>query len=223
MDHFLIDFIVAWVSTQIADHISNKASISFGVPQGSVLGPLLFLLYVEDIHQCSTKLKFYLFADDTNILFAEKNLEVIETVVNTKLCKLYNWLTFNKLTLNISKSNFVIFHPKQKKPNYKPKICLFDNEKNEYATLESKEYIKYLGILIDKNLTWRHHIDTVSLKINKNGWLTCEIASFCTPANSSKNLSITYLSVYYIWTCCLGPNSRHISIKFYCYKKELFR
>ena len=136
------------------------------------------MLYVNDIHQCSTKFKFYLFADDTNILFAEKNLKVIETVVNTELCKLYNWLTFNKLTLNISKSNFVIFHPKQKKPNYKPKICLFDNEKNEYATLESKEYIKYLGILIDKNLTWKHHIDTVSLKISKTVGLLAKLRHF---------------------------------------------
>ena len=65
------------------------------------------MLYVNDIHQCSTKLKFYLFADDTNILFAEKKLKVIETEVNTELCKLYDWLTSNKSTLNISKSNFL--------------------------------------------------------------------------------------------------------------------
>ena len=127
--------------------------------------------YVNDIHQCSTKLKFYLFADDTNILFAEKNLKVIETEINTELCKLYDWLTSNKSTLNISKSNFVISHPKQNNPNYKPKICLFDNEKTRYATLESKEYIKYLGILIDKNLTWKHHIDTVCSKISKTAGL----------------------------------------------------
>ena len=114
------------------------------------------------------------------IYFAEKNLKVIETVVNTELCKLYNWLTFNKLTLNISKSNFVIFHPKQKKPNYKPKICLFDNEKNEYATLdlESEEYIKYLGILIDKNLTWKLHINAVSLKISKTVGLLVKLRHF---------------------------------------------
>ena len=61
----------------------------------------------------------------------------METAVNTELCKLYNSLTSNKLTLNISKSNNVIFHPKQKKPIYKPKICLFDKEENEYAQLES--------------------------------------------------------------------------------------
>ena len=59
-------------TTQIADHISNKATISFGFPQSSNLGPLLFLLYVNDIHQYSTKLKFYLFADDANILLLKK-------------------------------------------------------------------------------------------------------------------------------------------------------
>ena len=105
-------------------------------------------------------------------------MKVNERVVNTELCKLYDWLTSNKLTLNISKSNFVIFHPKQKKPNYKPKICLFDNKKNKYATLESKEYIKYIGILIDKNLTWKHHIDTVSLKISKMGGLLAKLRQF---------------------------------------------
>ena len=136
------------------------------------------MLYVNDIHQCSTKFKFYLFADDTNILFAEKNLKVIETVVNTELCKLYDWLTSNKLTLKISKSNFVIFHPKQNNPNYEPKICLFDHEKIEYATLESKGYIKYLGILIDNNLTWKHHIDTVSLKISKTVGLLAKLRHF---------------------------------------------
>ena len=95
----------------------------------------------------------------------------MEREVNTELCKLYDWLTSNKSTLNISKSNFVIFHPKQNNPNYKPNLCLFDNEKTGYATLESKEYIKYLGILIDKNLIWKHHIDTVSSKIRKTAGL----------------------------------------------------
>ena len=82
-------------------HRSNKATISFGVPQVSVLGPLLFFLYVNNFHPCSTKLKFYLFADDTNILLVEKKMKVLKTVVNTELVKLYDWFTSNKLTLNI--------------------------------------------------------------------------------------------------------------------------
>ena len=72
--------------------MSDKVEITYGVPQGSILGPLLFLLYINHIQNCSDKLNFYLFADDTNILYADKNLSVLEQTVNTELHKLYNWL-----------------------------------------------------------------------------------------------------------------------------------
>ena len=72
-------------TTQIGQHVSNKAIVTCRVPQGSVLGPLLFLLYVNDMHQCSNKFKFYLFADDTNILYADKNLKTLEVTVNAEL------------------------------------------------------------------------------------------------------------------------------------------
>ena len=79
------------------------------------------------------------------IYFAEKNLKVIETVVNTELCKLYNWLTFNKLTLNISKSNFVIFHPKQKKPNYEPKYVYLTTRKMSMLLLNPRYILNILA------------------------------------------------------------------------------
>ena len=91
-------------TTQVSHHVSDKAAVGCGVPQGSILGPLLFLLYVNDIHRCSNKLRFYLFADDTNILYADKNLRDLETIVNIELQNVYNWLTANKLTL---KSDFL--------------------------------------------------------------------------------------------------------------------
>ena len=97
-----------------------------GVPQGSVLESLLFLLYVNDIHKSSDKLAFYLFADDTNLLYADKNLRTLELVVNLELHKVYEWLTANKLMLNAQKSNFIIFHPHQKKINYQLKLEIFD-------------------------------------------------------------------------------------------------
>ena len=105
-------------TTQIGSGISNKDQMLTGVPQGSVLGPLLFLIYVNDIYKLSNKLTFYLFADDTNLLYADKNLKSLENIVNIELSKICNWLTANKLFLNIKKSNYVIFHPYQKKPNY---------------------------------------------------------------------------------------------------------
>ena len=66
-------------------------------------GPFLFLLYVNDIQYCSRKLKFFLFADDTNILYSHDNLKTLELIVNTELHNLLNWLTANKLTLNRKK------------------------------------------------------------------------------------------------------------------------
>ena len=79
---------------------------------------------------------------------------------------MYVWLTANKLTLNIKKTNFVIFSPAQRKFIYQPKIMIFDNEQNKNVALECKEFIKYLGILIDNNLTWKHHIDHITIKIS---------------------------------------------------------
>ena len=97
--------------TEIDSNLSTINKISCGVPQGSVLGPLLFLIYINDFHNSSEKLSFYLFADDTNLLYADKNLKSLEKTVNNELVRVSDWLNANKLTLNAKKSNFVIFHP----------------------------------------------------------------------------------------------------------------
>ena len=79
-----------------------------------MLAPLLFLIYINDIHVSSKVFKFYLFADDTNILYADKNLKSLETIVNKELVEVCEWLNSNKLTLNLRKTNYVIFRPHQK-------------------------------------------------------------------------------------------------------------
>ena len=73
----------------------------------------------------------------------------------------------DKLTLNIKKSNFVIFCPAQRKLSYQPKIVIFDNKQNKTVALEHKDYVKYLGILIDKDLSWKHNNDHVIIKVSR--------------------------------------------------------
>ena len=93
-------------------HFSDYKVMTCGVPQGSVLGPLLFLIYINDLPNISQNLKFYLFADDTNIYYEAPNLSDLQITLNDELKKLSEWLRVNRLSLNVSKTNFVIFHQK---------------------------------------------------------------------------------------------------------------
>jgi hypothetical protein len=174
---FLLYLSVRTQSTQIGSIVSKKDNLVCGVPQGSVLGPLLFLIYVNDMHRSSQKFDFYLFADDTNLLYAEKDLRKLEIIFNEELSKLCDWLDYNKLSLNSSKSNFVIFHPFQHKLDYEVNIKIFDNNSKQLVTLERKTYVKYLGILIDNTLSWKYHIDYISSKISKGIGITVRLST----------------------------------------------
>ena len=138
--------------TEVGFNLSTECMISCGVPQGSVLGPLLFLIYINDIHNSSAKLSFYLFADDTSLLYADTNLKSLEKTVNSELLKVSDWLNANKLTLNAKKSNYVIFRPYQRKLNYSVNIEMIDNCTQIPTTLQCKDHVKYLGVLLDSNL-----------------------------------------------------------------------
>ena len=155
-------------SIEIDNHISKEEKTLCGVPQGSVLGPLLFLLYINDIYKCSSEFTFYLFADDTSIIYADNNLRTLESTVNSELAKVSEWLKANKLTLNIKKSNYVIFRPRQKTMPFVPQVKIFNPMSNTHTSLEIKDFIKYLGIMIDSDLSWKNHIDFICHKISKS-------------------------------------------------------
>ena len=99
--------------------------------------------------------------------YADKNLRLLEVRVNKELTSVCHWLMANKLSLNTKKSNFVIYWPCQKRMNFHVTIKLF-HYKNSLILLERKDYVKYLGVLVDSTLTWRQHILFISSKISKS-------------------------------------------------------
>ena len=140
---------------------SEYTDLICGIPQGSTLGPILFLIYINDIHTCSKLLSIRLFADDTNVFYSDKNLNNLEQIINEELIKLTDWLRANKLSLNISKSKYMLISSSNKlKVNLDIKIG--------NISLKQSEFVKYLGIYIDHNLTWKAHINYISKKISKS-------------------------------------------------------
>jgi len=142
---------------------STYKNISCGVPQGSILGPLLFILYVNDIINTTTVLKFVLFADDTTITYSHTDILSKFDLINKELQEVNNWFKANKLSVNASKTNYMLLGTRQKTgvQNDSVKIVL-DN-----TNLERVSKTKFLGVTIDENLTWKNHIDNISKNISK--------------------------------------------------------
>ena len=93
---------------------SNCETITCGIPQGSTLGPLLFLLYSNDLPNCSSKLSFKIFADDTNMFYKSGNLQHLESVMNDELKLVFKYCTTNKLSINLTKTNYLVISSSRK-------------------------------------------------------------------------------------------------------------
>ena len=138
---------------------SEMSTVVCGIPQGSILGPILFLLYINDLANVSNKLKCIMFADDTNVFYSDKCLEDVYKVVNDELNKMNNWLKVNKLSLNVDKTKYMIF---MKKPGIHEHNIIIDQ-----INVERVKDTKFLGIQLDEKLKWDVQIHSVSKNMSK--------------------------------------------------------
>ena len=147
---------------------SSIKDVTCGVPQGSSLGPLLFLIYINDFRLCLGETSCGHFADDTFIIYSSKKPKTIETVINHELKSVVKWLRLNKLSLNAGKTELIFFRSNHHPLNYS-KISI----KLNGLKLKPVEFIKYLGMLIDNHLNWNYHIDNLCKKLSRaNGILS---------------------------------------------------
>ena len=150
-------------STVVNGNKSEESEVNCGVPQGSILGPLLFIMYMNDLPQVIRNCKVSLYADDTCIYFASNDPGELEKAINDDLSAISDWLLHNKLMLNVKKCQYMIISSKR---NCKKFANL--NIKIENTSLEKVNKCKYLGVVIDSDLSWKPQVENVKSKVLRN-------------------------------------------------------
>ena len=145
------------------------------------------IIYIYDLPNVSSLIQSLLFADDTSIFCSHKDANHLASIVNNELAKIMIWLKVNKLSLNLTETNFMIFHPRQKKVNVNVPHTL------ENTVIKQVTETKFLGVVIDQHLPWKPHIDFVSKKISKSVGIIAKARFYL----SSQTLMTLYYSLVY--------------------------
>lgn len=160
------DWFVSYLSNRtqycmVNGRLSQPLTVKTGIPQGSVLGPLLFIIYVNDLPNCLESTRCNLFADDTQISASATSIIEIEQTLNEDLKKISDWMIANKLSLNVGKTEYMIIGSRQRlsQVQYQPKISIGELEIRRVKSTKS------LGLIIDETLTWSEQVDHITKKV----------------------------------------------------------
>ena len=180
---------------------SGGFPVEYGSPQGSCLGPLLFLVFCNDLHRTLEICSCILFTDDTTLYKTHADSKFLEWSVNEDLKLLSDWFKANKLTLNLSKTVFMYFPHSKKCPDIKAIHC-------DGTKIPKVSTTKFLGVWIDDCLNWKHHTNKLIIKLQKNIWLLKQSGNFL----DTTTLKILYYAqIFSTIIYCIGVWGNHIS------------
>ena len=161
---------------------STKKDLKYSVPQGSILGPILFNIYINDFINSLSSLNLTLFADDSCLYLSHSDIKNLITTSNDDLENVYKWLNSNKLTLNLNKSHYMIFHRLKMIPCNLSTLTINNEE------ISKVDQTEFLGITLQYNLKWNKHINNISNKLNKYSSIFYQIRNFL----DKQNLKLLY-------------------------------
>ena len=190
---------------------SSHVEITCGVPQGSTLGPLLFLLYINDLNISFNNAIASHFAGDTCIMYGSSTPKTLETVLNCNIKKISDWLKANRLSLNVKKSKLIFFQKKQSNfDRYSISIKL------DGCKLVPSDNVQYLGVYIDNFVSWDFHITLLSNKLSRANGIISKLRHFTT----KETLLFVYYAIFYshmtygclVWSLTTTKNIDSITI-----------
>ena len=181
-------------STLLNNVQSDFKQVTVGVPQGSILGPLLFISFINDLPNVVSKAKTVLYADDTAIMFSAKTVSNIEEVLNKELSSVAKWMENNKLSVNASKTKVMLFGSHHKLKDAQLNISL------NKVMLEQVQVFKYLGLYFDPHLKWKAHIDKTTSKISQRLGIVKRIRQYID--QGTMNMLYNAIVLPHIDYCC---------------------
>jgi len=211
----------------LSSEFSNYSAIKLGVPQGSILGPLLFILYIDEIPKV-TNLTVYLFADDTVILASDDNIRRLEQTINEEFKKICSYFRSYKLSLNPKKTQYMIFSNSEMVHTENIHVYIDNNntdenlDKNKFEiqrilAADDNPTYKYLGILVDPHFSFKYHADQISAKLSRALYILRRSKNFL----PEKSLLLLYYSLFHchityaaeVWTSVSDHLLHQIALK----------
>ena len=193
---------------------SDKLKLKYSVPQGSILGPTLFILYINDLPNIDKLTQYIFFADDANMIITGYTFEEVSEKVNALLQKIQNWVIGNGLKLNLSKTKYMIFTNKAKQ-NIDVNIC--------GIPIEESECERFLGVLISSNLSWANHINLLASKISRNAGILYKLKDLL-PESTLKTLFHSFVQSHLNYCSSVwGLGSKNSTNKLFIAQKKAIR